>query len=311
MTTLDEYSSLAAYKFCVFGRAKVGKTALVASLARIWKLHYFDLEGGIKTALKPEILAPEFRKNISVYNLPSRLTAPIGIETLLKVMHGGEKKICWDHGKVDCPACTKAGGKINSINIDTLGTDDCVVIDSSTQLSADARNASIAFITRDAVTPEQFVLDKDTGGKDFKYPAAVNFMLDKIMSKLQTAPFNAVVISHEVMTERTKDTAKPVKIGESQPNDGVEMIFPAAGSRNFSRQFGRYFDMLIHLDIVNRKHRAFSSTLYSANVQTGSRLPYNIEEMYIGDPAKKEVMNPADALVEIIKRARAEGVKKP
>lgn len=304
MTTLEQYEAKATHKICVFGRAKVGKTALVSNLARVGKLWWFDLEDGIKTALNPQILPREFWKNINVFRIPSQQAIPMGIETLLKVISGKECKICWTHGKVACQACAKdPAAVINRICLQEFTQDDWLVIDSITQLSSDANAAVLKFIFSQADTPEKFVLDKDTGGKDFKYPMAVTFMLDKIFSTMQASAFNCAVISHEVMTERVKDTGHAAGRGENQPNDNVEMIFPAAGSRNFSRNFGRYFDMLIHCDVVNRKHRAFSSTTYDARVQTGSRLDKNIEEVYAADG--KTVLPPDQAIVKLFERKAA------
>lgn len=307
MTTLDQYSSQAVYHLCLFGRAKIGKTALALAMAKIWNLYYFDLEDGIKTGLNPNILAKEYWKNVNIFPIRGKQIAPMGIETLLKVVRGGDQKICWNHGKVNCPACLKIPEAVhNVINLDKLTNKDCLVIDSTTQLSMEANAAVIAFALNEAVAPVDFVFDKDTGAKNFKFPMAVNFMLDKIFSTLQTAPYNVIVISHEVMTERTKDTAHAVKQGENQPNDGVEVIFPAAGSRNYSRNFGRFFDALIHLDIVNRQHRAFSSSTYSGNVQTGSRLAVNIEDLKDKDG---KVLPPNQAIVKLFGEVKPEVVK--
>lgn len=295
---LDEYEQKATFKGCVFGRAKIGKTALVGQLARIpgARLWWFDLEDGIKTLLKPDVLAPEFRKNITVFRIPSMQSIPMGIETLLKVIKGGECKVCYTHGKVGCVPCsTNPQAIIQRICLQEFTADDWLVIDSVTQLSSDANAAVLKFIFANADTPEKFVLDKDTGGKDFKYPMAVSFMLDRIFSTIQAGNFNCMVISHEVMTERTKDTGHAAGKGENQPSDNVEVIFPAAGSRNFSRNFGKYFDILINLDIVNKKHRAFSSTTYDSRVQTGSRIG-NIEDVV--DSAGKPLA-PFDAMVKL------------
>lgn len=307
MTTLDQYAGFAAYKLCFFGRAKVGKTALVAALAKIWKLHWFDLENGVTTLLNPKFVDPSLRQNINLFPIRGKQTAPMGIETLLKVVKGGPQKICWNHGKVNCPACLKIPEAIhNTIDINTLTNKDCLVIDSTTQLSMEANAASIAFALKDAEKPEDFVFDKDTGAKNFKFPMAVNMMLDKIFSTLQTAPFNVAVISHEVMTERTKDTAHVVGAGQNQPSDNIEVIFPAAGSRNYSRNFGRFFDALIHVDIVNKQHRAFSSSTYSSSVQTGCRLSANLEDMVGAD---KKPLPPAEALVKLFGDVKPEVIK--
>lgn len=307
MTTLAEYRQKATYRLCLFGRAKVGKTALAAQIARIGRLWWIDLEDGIKTALNPAILPEQFWGNINVFRIPTVQKIPMGAETILKIIKGTECFICWQHGKVACLNCkVEKGDVINRICLNEFTTDDWLVIDSTTQLSTDVSFATNPVI-RAAETPEDFVLDKDTGGKDFKYPMAVSFLLDRIFGTLQNSNMNCIVISHEVMTERTKDTGKPVKMGEAQPNDGAEMLFPSAGSRNFSRNFGRYFDMLIHLDVVNKKHRAYSSTTYSGSVQTGSRLPFNIEE--IKTPDGKDMLPPMEAIVKMIQIAKG-SVKK-
>lgn len=303
MTTLAEYQQKATYRLCLFGRAKVGKSALAAQLARKYRLWWFDLEDGIKTALNPAILPVEFWKNINVFPIQSTQKNPLGIETLLKVIKGTPCMICWDHGKVECAICRKDKKLENKICLNEFTIDDWLVIDSTTQLSTDASFATNPVI-RAANDAEQFVLDKDTGGKDFKYPMAVSFVLDRIFGTLQNSRANTIVISHEVMTERTKDTGRVVKAGENQPGDSVEMLFPAAGSRNFSRNFGRYFDMLIHVDVVNRQHRAFSSTTYSGNVQTGSRLPVNIEDVKGADG---KPLPPTEAIVKMIEIAKGTG----
>lgn len=304
MTTLAEYASEATFRLNIFGRAKVGKTALALALAKIWKLHYFDLEGGVKTGLRT--LDKGYWGNVNLFPITTRQSAPLGAETLLKIITGAERRICYYHGKVECHACLKAEAPINTICLDKLGRDDCLVIDSTTQLSMDVNTAVLPFIFKqDTVDPEAFVLGKDTGGKDFKYPMAVSFILDRIFSYLQTAKhFNVIAISHEVMTETLKDTGKVVKGGENQPGTGEEKIFPAAGSRNFSRQFGRYFDALIHVDVVNGKHKAFSSTAYSSKISTGSRLLMDIESI---KDVKGEVLPPEQAIVKLVELSRSAG----
>jgi len=304
---LEHYEQKKTHKICVFGRAKVGKTILVSQLAKIGKLWWFDLEDGIKSAMNPALLPKEYWKNIEIFRIPSMQAIPMGIETLLKVIKGNECKICWNHGKVDCVVCSKDPNVVvTPICLQKFTQNDWLVIDSITQLTSDANAAVLKFIFASADTPEKFVLDKDTGGKDFKYPMAVSFMLDRIFSTIQAGNFNCAVISHEVMTERTKDTGHAPGKGENQPSDNVEMIFPAAGSRNFSRNFGRYFDMLIHVDIVNRRHRAFSSTTYDSRVQTGSRLEKNIEEVL---DAKGQPLPPNEAIVKLFERKQDEPTK--
>lgn len=310
MTNLAEYKEKEAISLCIFGRAKIGKTALAGQIARIGKLWWFDLENGVKTLTRPDMLPIEFHKNINIFRIPSRQDIPMGIETILKVIKGGECFICWDHGKVACSACSVAGslggrvakeGKtINRICLQEFTRDDWLVIDSVTQLSLDAQAASLSFIFKDAEKPENFILDKDTGGKDFKYPMAVGFMLDKIFSTIQSGNFNSISVSHETMIERTVDTGKKVGANAAQPGDSVEIIVPTAGSRNFSRNFGRYFDSLINCDLVNGKFVARSMVSTSSAAQVGSRIG-NIEDM---KDAKGVALPAGQALVKLISDRR-------
>lgn len=299
-TTLADYGPKATYRFCIYGNPKTGKTALTAQLAKVFKLYWFDLEDGIKTALKPGILDKAYWGNINLFPIHSTQQAPMAVETLMKVIKGGECLICWAHGKVACPVCTKAAATINRICLNEFTNEDMLVIDSTTKLSVDANFATNP-ILRTAESPEALVLDKETGGKDFKYPMAVSFILDRIFGTLESKRVNICVISHEVMTEAQKDTGKVVSKGESQPTMGGEKLFPSCGSRNFSRAFGKYFDSIIHLELMNKSHRANSSSTHDMVAQTGSRLP-DIEDM---KDATGKVLPPFEGIVELVKRMRA------
>lgn len=309
MTNLAEAKEKETISLCIFGRAKIGKTALAGQIARIGKLWWFDLENGVKTLTRPDMLPIEFHKNINVFRIPSRQDIPMGIETILKVILGSECYICWDHGKVSCPACSVQGsfGKvakeskiINRICLQEFTHDDWLVIDSVTQLSNDTQAAVYKSMLGTAVNPEDFLLDKDTGLKDFKYPRAVSFMLDKIFSTIQSGNFNSISVSHETMIERMVDTGKKVGANAAQPGDSVEIIVPTAGSRNFSRNFGRYFDSLINCDLVNGKFVARSMVSTSSAAQVGSRIG-NIEDM---KDAKGAVLPAGQALVKLISDRR-------
>lgn len=305
MTTLDEYAPKATYRFCLYGPPKAGKTALAVQLAQLFKLHWFDLEDGIKTALKPGILEQKHWKNINLFPIHSTQQAPMAVETLMKVVKGAECLICWTHGKVSCPVCSKAAGAtINRICLNEFTVDDMLVIDSTTKLSVDANFATNP-VLRAADSPEALVLDKDTGGKDFKYPMAVSFILDRIFGTLESKRINLCVISHEVMTETLKDTGHAAGKGENQPTMGGEKIFPSCGSRNFSRAFGKYFDTLIHCELVNMKHKAFSLSTHDSTSLTGSRLP-DIESMVDKDG---KVLPPFEGIVKLVEIARAHGTK--
>jgi len=270
---LSEYEDKETHKVLVYGRAKVGKDAFVGQLARAgYTIWWFDLEDGVKTLLNPEILPVEFHKNIHVIKVPDNQLVPMAVETLLKVIKGKECKICWQHGKVDCQVCSKVlGAPVERICLNEFTNKDWLVINSVTQLSLSAMYAVI----KSAIIKDDWEY-KPT----FHDYRAQGFMLDRIFSIMQSGNFNCVAVSHEIMIEQIQDTSGGG--GEKAPGNNVETIVPAAGTRNFSRQFGRYFDNIVYLDIVNKKHRAFSSTVYDGRIMTGSRTGIEIEKLAEG-----------------------------
>lgn len=254
---LTNYTEKETNKVLIYGRAKVGKTALVGRLAERYKLHWLDLEDGVKTLLNPDLLDPKFRSNINVTRIPDTQTIPMAIETVLKIIKGAECRICWKHGKVACVACSKDPAltdTFSTICLDKFTKDDVLVIDSVTQLSLSALNA---------VIKGELLKDNWEYKATFHDYRAQGFMLDRIFGTMQAGNFNCVAISHENLVET---------------EGGKELITPAAGTRNFSRNFSRYFDSVVYLDVVNKKHRAFSSTVYDGRIITGSRQGIEIEK---------------------------------
>lgn len=252
---LTEYSTSARTKVLVFGPPKSGKTALVGKLAADgYHLHYFDLENGIKTLLNPAILPADARKNVSVYNLPDHSNYPIAIETLRDVFRGGTRKICNAHGKASCATCVKDGKPMSEIDIGKLGDKDILVIDSLSQLARSAMNRVTA--------KERSKLPDGEYKPTYTDYAQQGNLLEAILSIIQVADLNVVVISHEL---------------ESESLEGREKIVPVAGTRNASLTVSKYFDAVIYCTVVNKAHRAFGSSTYSPTIVTGSRLPIDID----------------------------------
>jgi hypothetical protein len=269
---LSEYKAKETHRVLAYGRSKTGKDSFIGQLARTGKqLWWFDLEDGIKTLLNPAILPVEFHKNIHVFRIPDNQLVPMAIETMLKVMKGAAVSICWKHGKVACVPCTKDSAPSERICLNEFGLDDWLVINSVTQLSLSAMYAVI-----------KVEMQKDNWEykPTFHDYRAQGFMLDRIFSLMQSGNFNCAAVSHEIMIEQIQDTAGGG--GKDAPGNNVETIVPAAGTRNFSRQFGRYFDNIIYLDIVNKKHRAFSSTVHDGRIMTGTRTGIEIEKLADG-----------------------------
>lgn len=252
---LDEYSPSAVRKILVYGPPKSGKTALVGKLAARKKLWWFDGEDGVKTLLNPQMLDPRHRANVNVFRIPDTQHFPVFISTILRVLKGGEQKICHKHGVAACPSCAKDPLAQHSvINVDTFGPDDVLVLDSVSQLAASCMH----FICSAAIKA-----GKDDYKPDWEDYRKQGFLLDRVFSILQAAPYHVVCISHEQLVEM---------------EDGRKKLVPIGGTSNFSKTFAKYFDDVAYCDKVNNKHVAYSSSTYSNNIITGSRAGVAIEQ---------------------------------
>lgn len=238
---LTNVAPVKAHHVMLFGPPKSGKTELAGKLAEKFNLLWFDLEAGIATLLK---LPEEWKERVEVISLPDTRSYPIAIETMLKVIKGAKVSICEKHGKVDCALCKKDTTAVwNVVELNALGLDTIVVVDSITQLT----NSAIAHITKG--TDELYKLQTDDWGNLGK-------LMDIFLSHVQQAPFHIVCISHETEVEMV---------------DGKQKIVPTGGTRNFSRNVAKYFDEVVYCEVKNKQHRAGSSTTYTNNILTGSR----------------------------------------
>lgn len=230
----------------VYGPPKSGKTELVGKLSEKFNLTWLDLERGVGTLFK---LPKEWQDRVNVIQIPDTRSTPMAIETCLKVIKGSAMKICQEHGKVACPMCVKDSKPMTEIHLSQLGPEDCLVVDSGTQLT----NSAIANITRNQ--PDDYKLQRDDWGHLQK-------IMDTFYSHVQAAPFNIVVISHEQSVEM---------------NNGGEKLVPVAGSSNFARNFAKYFDEVVYCEVKNKKHVFASTTTYANNILTGGRSGFSLE----------------------------------
>lgn len=260
---LSEYRSSAARKVLVYGAPKTGKTDLVGQLAGLKKLWWFDLENGVKTLLSSPRMKKEWFDNIELIQLPDTQLNPVAVETLLRVLKGGEVRVCQAHGVVSCARCTPANAPVVLFDINKFTLEDVVVIDSVSQLAASCMN----YIQRGLLLKDNF--DAKPDWDDYAKQGRV---MERIFSILQSAPFHVVAISHETMVEM---------------EDGKKKLVPIGGTGPFSKTFAKYFDEVYYCEVINKKHRVASSTTYSGSIVLGSRAGLELEKET--EPSLKKV----------------------
>lgn len=246
MAKLTEKKVSRTHRVLVYGEPKSGKTQLAAQLAERYNILFFDLENGYETLLK---LPHDWQERVEIVSIPDTKVYPIAIETMLKVITGAKVDICDEHGKVNCPLCKKDSKAFTSVELNSLGEDWIVVVDSLTQLSNSAMN-NLTKTQEDTYKPEW---------TDYRNQGQ---LLDKFLSQVQQAKFNIVCITHVVETEL---------------EDGKKKLVPVCGTTQFSRNTAKYFDHVVYCEVKNKKHNFASSTTYANNVLTGSRTDISLE----------------------------------
>ena len=90
--------------------------------------------------------------------------------------------------------------------------------------------------------------------------------LNAFYSRIQIAPYNVVVIAHEI---------------EGLTKGKKKKIVPTSGTREFSGNVAKYFKHVVYAELKNKSHRFASSSTYSNLVVTGSRFGSVMEDAEI------------------------------
>lgn len=231
----------------IFGPPKVGKTRLAAMLSQYFRLTWFDLENGIKTAAAQ--LPIEWQENIEVIQLPDTKENPCAIQTLLKVFTGAPCMICEEHGKVACPICTKKNAPQTRVCLRELNAEqDIVVIDSGTQLTSSALFHVLG--------TEKVKAEWDDWG-------AQGQLLSTILTAAQQAHYNTLFITHEV---------------EGENEDGTKKIAPAFGTRNFAISSAKFFSNVVYAKIRAGDYVHGADVKFDLSVVAGNRAGLKLEK---------------------------------
>lgn len=257
MPAMDTMTASVVKHTLIYGPPKSGKTLLVGKLAEEMNLVWLDLEFGSDTLFQ---LPKEWLKRIDLHRIPDSKKFPIAGETLFKVLSVGKGTICEEHGKFNCPACGKdkdpknkllgTVGVLNPIDLTQMGPQDCLVIDSWSQIVM----SLLGNLTRGK--PDDYKMERDDWGN-------LKNAVENLGTLVQGAPFNIAVISHEEEAEMVDKTSK---------------IVPVGGSRNTSRNFAKYFGEVVYAEIENKKHKFSSSSTAKMKVVTGSRSNTELEK---------------------------------
>tara|TARA_R110000744_G_scaffold31727_2_gene74566 strand:- start:1204 stop:2121 length:918 start_codon:yes stop_codon:yes gene_type:complete len=258
MAKLINKKASATKRVIVYGASFSGKSLLVGKLAEHFNLLWVDLEAGHGVLYQ---LPPAYQEKIEIVSLPDTRSYPIGIETMLKLVKG-PVDICELHGKVNCMVCKRNDADVIHVDVNSMQPDTILVIDTLTQLS----NSAISNITKGQ--PDDYKLNFDDYGNLGK-------LLDIVLSHIQQANYNVIVISHEneVVTEGKKTT-----------------LSPTGGTRNFSRNITKYFTDVVYLERKNKKHTCISTTTSSTSVIAGSQSGVALETL--GEPSLLPLFRP-------------------
>lgn len=238
----------------MYGPPKSGKTVLAgtaAAIPEIEKIYWLDLENGVEALLHSGLTDEQLAKIVLIKITDTR-DDPYAIETILRTFTSKTPlNLCEAHGRLDCAECKKAGNPFFQWHLKQATHNDLVVIDSGSQLGDSALAA--ACLGKGELYKPQF----DDYGK-------VNKWLGDVFSVVQQCRnTNFVVLTHELAME---------------DDEGKDKIFPLIGSKQFSMKCSKYFGTVAYIHKKGGKHVAGSSSLYRADLMSGSRIGVALEK---------------------------------
>ena len=212
MPSIGDHGSSAITKTLLLGHGGAGKTGLIASLARRYKLFIADFDNGLDIFLDPKVLPPEFRKNVYYKTFYDQVNIV------------GGKPI---HAATSIPEFTAAiggwrEGSDNLGNIYTWGSNTVFVLDSLTFFGDAALRNAQGIAGRLGQRPQ--IQD---------YGAAV----DTVETTIEML-YNPAVKCHVIVT------AHLVPMND-QTSGNVIKLLPSAIGNKLPPKIGRYFNNVV------------------------------------------------------------------
>jgi hypothetical protein len=233
----------------VFGDPGSGKSTLVAELLnRGFNLFWVSTDGGHEVIFKLSAAAID-RADILV--IPDTREYPVAFPIVKELLKLKPISICNAHAATNCVACKANGLSFTDWDLSKFGPKDILVLDHATGITMSA----MSIITRGQKVDYKPQLD-DYG--------ALKFNIEALFMTIQHAPINIVVISQNI---------------EAQSEDNKNKLFPAIGSKEFSRLAGNYFGHMVYCKIYQKKHVFGSASTWDISAITKSRSDLKIEEM--------------------------------
>lgn len=239
----------------IYGEPGTGKSTLIYKLMLSgYKLWYLCLDGDVETPYKLGLPQEILDERLEIFLIPDTPDFPVAREVVRNVVKGVECFICDIHGQLNCLTCKRNTASFSRICLNEFGPKDILVIDHAGQI-----------ITSTFAT---IVKERKGSVEDYKMTqpdwGVMGMIMDTIYSNIQQSKANIIMVGHVV---------------ESEQEDGKKKLFPNIGTANFSRNAGKYFGHVIYLELINKTHRAASSTTYAISAIAKSRLDIAIEDM--------------------------------
>lgn len=270
MASYDSVPQRNAQHIMVFGPPKSGKSTLIADLLlHGFNLTWFSIDNGHKVIGK---LPAEARSRCNLIILPDTKEYPIAIKTCLKVITGAEVSICMMHGSIDCDYCKSQGLSFDSVCLNNFGPNDIAVFDTASQLADSAVNFWAKKLYDDEIKKGvpigkrlfSSVDDVDYYKNEWDDWRVLGQLMNKFLGNVQNSRANIICTAQNI---------------EARNESGQPKMVPRVGTRDFSVVSNSYFDHMVYTDVINKEHKAGSSTNYSISILTGSRSDVAVEKL--------------------------------